>query len=134
MKHLLITLALLCSNAFAMDKTAFSEADAVAAVKGGYCGFMPLGTGLVGGRGWLHQPIPGHVTVTTTSATGTIQTIEMRNLGIEPQHSVTLDMYAGKPYYVSVNWAMSNDRLIWKVPGYAWGPVPVGFQLPPNAP
>ena len=131
MRAILFSLLLMAGSANAMDKAAFSEAYAVAAVHGGYCGFMPLGTGLVNGKGWLHQPIPGKVEVHTESDGGTIQTIEMKNLGIPPQHSVTIDMDAGRPYYVIVNWAMSNDKLVWKVPGYAEGAVPLGFQLAP---
>ena len=96
------------------------------------CGTLDLGTGLVGGIGWLHQPIPGPVTLRTVSAAGTIQTIDMRSRGIAPQHSITLDMYAGRPHYVMVQYAMSKDALEWKVPGYTWGPVPLGFQLSPK--
>lgn len=137
MRALALTLALLCGAASVsaqvrtMDKPAFTEADAVRAVDAGACGPLGLGTGLVDGKGWLHQPIPGKVLIRTVSAAGTLQTIAMKNSGVAPQHQIELDMYAGKPHYITVQWAMSNDRLEWKVPGHAWGPVPIGFQLPP---
>ena len=124
MKALILSLALLCGTASAIDKPAFSEVDAVRAVAGGMCGTLGLGTGFVNGRGWLHQPIPGPVQFRLSGA-GTMGTVGLRN-----QKTLTLDMNAGKPYFVIVD-APAGSRLEWKVPGYLWGAVPVGFQLPP---
>ncbi|HWH83251.1 MAG TPA: hypothetical protein VNU71_13555 [Burkholderiaceae bacterium] len=107
-----------------MDKPAFTEVDAMRAVAGGACRTLGLGTGFVNGRGWLHQPIPGPVLL-RLSGSGTIAQI-----GRPAQATLTLDMRAGKPYYVIVD-APPSSRLEWKVPGYDWGPVPIGFQLPP---
>lgn len=125
MRALALTLALLCSSASAMDKTAFTEADALKVIAGGMCGSLPVGTGLINGRGWLHQPIPGPVVV-RLSGGGTVATI-----GQPAAASITLDMYAGRQSYIMVN-APAASLLEWKVPGYAWGRVPVGFQLPPT--
>ena len=124
MRAITLTLALLCGTASAMDKTAFSEADAIKAVAGGMCGSLPVGTGLVRGRGWLHQPIPGPVAV-RLSGSGTVSAI-----GQPAAASITLDMYAGRQSYIAVD-APAGSRLEWKVPGFMWGAVPVGFQLPP---
>lgn len=118
-------LAALCSTAFAADKPAFSEEDAIKAVASGMCGSLPVGTGLVSGKGWLHQPVPGLVTV-TLSGRGTVSTI-----GELPSAFVKLDMYGGRLSYIVVN-APSTSKLLWKVPGFEWGAVPVGFQLPPK--
>ncbi len=109
-----------------MDKAAFTEADAVKEVAAGACGSMPLGTGLVGGRGWLHQPIPGPVVVWTEK--GGWITLH----GFPAAQTATIDMLAGKPYFVEVRYVGPNDRLMWKVPGFAAGPVPLGFELPPT--
>ena len=108
-----------------MDKPAFTEADAFQSVAAGMCGTLGLGTGLVAGRGWLHQPIPGPVELRLIGS-GTIT----RNPIIPPEKSVVIDMEAGRPYMVIIN-APASSRLIWKVPGHEWGLVPVGFQLPP---
>lgn len=130
MRAIALTLALLCGGASAQfrttDKPAFTEADAFKSVAAGMCGTLPVGTGLVNGRGWLHQPIPGPVTIRIVGR-GTIT----RNPVIPPQASITFDMDAGRPYYVIVD-APAGSYLEWKVPGHAWGPVPVGFQLPPT--
>lgn len=124
MRALAFTLALLCGPVSAMDKTAFTEADALKAVASGMCGSLPVGTGLVKGKGWLHQPIPGPVVV-RLSGGGTVASI-----GQPAAASITLDMYAGRQTYVVVN-APVGSKLEWKVPGFMWGEVPVGFQLPP---
>ena len=125
MRALLLALALLCGTASAMDKVAFTEVDAVKAVASGMCGSLPVGTGLVRGKGWLHQPIPGPVIV-RLSGGGTVASI-----GQPAAASITLDMYAGRQSYIMVD-APAGSRLEWKVPGFMWGEVPVGFQLPPT--
>lgn len=119
-------LVFLAGNAFAIDKPAFTEADAVGSVAAGMCGSLPVGTGLVKGRGWVHQPIPGPVQLRMTGA-GKVSTI-----GQKPQRTITLDMYAGRLSYVETQDTAPGSRLEWKVPGHAWGAVPVGFQLPPS--
>ena len=119
---LLMTVTL---NAAAMDKAAFTEGDAMKAVAAGMCGSLPVGTGLVRGRGWLHQPIPGNVVIRLTGP-GTIAAI-----GQPHAATITLDMYAGRQSYIEVN-APPGSKLEWKVPGHVWGLVPVGFQLPPQ--
>ena len=124
MRGLVLTLALLCGQAAAMDKAPMTEADAFKAVASGACGSLPVGTGLVDGKGWLHQPVPGEVTV-TLSGRGTVSTI-----GQPPATFIKLDMYGGRQSYISVN-APSTSKLLWKIPGFEWGAVPVGFQLPP---
>ena len=126
MRALVFLTALLAGNAFAIDKPAFTEADAVSSVKAGMCGSLPVGTGLAKGRGWLHQPIPGPVQL-RLSGSGTLSAI-----GQKPQRSITLDMYAGRLSYIETQGAVPGSRLEWKVPGYVWGTVPVGFQLPPS--
>lgn len=126
MKTIALTLALLCGSALAMDRAALTEVDAFQSVTKGMCGTLGLGTGLVNGRGWVHQPIPGNVLL-KLSGGGTIT----RHSTMPAVPELTLDMYAGKPYYIEVN-APAGSRLMWKVPGYAWGPVPIGFQLPPS--
>lgn len=128
MRALVLLAALLAGNACAIDKAAFTEADAKGAVAAGMCGSLPLGTGLVNGVGWVHQPIPGLVQL-RLSGGGTISTI-----GQKPQRSITLDMYAGRMSYIRTHDAPPGSRLEWKVPGYVWGAVPVGFQLPPSVP
>ncbi|HZT56261.1 MAG TPA: hypothetical protein VFA35_08555 [Burkholderiaceae bacterium] len=125
MRALMLCLALLAGNAAAIDKPAFTEADAVRAVGAGMCGSLPVGTGLVNGRGWIHQPIPGPVQLRLSGA-GMVSTI-----GQPPQRSITLDMFAGRMNYIQTHGTAPGSRLEWKVPGYVWGPVPVGFQLPP---
>lgn len=128
MRAFVLLTALLAGNASAIDKPAFTEADAIGSVSAGMCGSLPVGTGLVGGRGWVHQPIPGPVQLRLSGA-GLVSTI-----GQKPQRSITLDMYAGRMSYIQTQDAPSGSRLEWKVPGYVWGPVPVGFQLPPSNP
>lgn len=124
MRVFLPILALLCGTVSAMDKVAFTEVDAIKAVASGVCGSLPVGTGLVRGKGWLHQPIPGPVVV-RLSGGGTVATI-----GQPAAASITLDMYAGRQSYIVVD-APRSSVLEWKVPGFAWGAVPVGFQLAP---
>lgn len=126
MRKFVFILAFLAGNAFAIDKPAFTEADAVSSVAAGMCGSLPVGTGLVKGRGWVHQPIPGAVQLRLTGA-GTISTI-----GQKPQRTIALDMYAGRLSYIETQDTAPGSRLEWKVPGHAWGAVPVGFQLPPS--
>ena len=126
MRALALSMALLAGNAWAIDKPAFTEADAFRSVAAGMCGSLPVGTGLKKGRGWVHQPIPGSVQLRLSKA-GTISTI-----GQKPQRSITLDMYAGRLSYIETQDAAPDSRLEWKVPGHAWGVVPVGFQLPPS--
>lgn len=120
-----LLLLALCGPVLAMDKTAMTEADAMRAVGVGACGSLPLGTGLVHGRGWLHQPIPGPVAVRLTGA-GTLA-----STGQPAAPTITLDMYAGRQSYIEVN-AAPGSALEWKVPGHVWGAVPLGFQLPPT--
>lgn len=126
MRTFAFLLAFLAGNAFAIDKPAFTEADAVGSVAAGMCGSLPVGTGLVKGRGWVHQPIPGPVQLRLTGA-GKVSTI-----GQKPQRTITLDMYAGRLSYIETQDTTPGSRLEWKVPGHAWGAVPVGFQLPPS--
>lgn len=126
MRALALLLALFAGSASAIDKPAFTEADAVGAVAAGMCGSLPVGTGLVNGRGWIHQPIPGPVQLRMSGA-GTVSTI-----GQQPQRSISLDMYAGRMSYIQTHATAPGSRLEWKVPGHVWGPVPVGFQLPPS--
>lgn len=121
-------LALWAGNASAIDKPAFVEADAVSSVAAGMCGSLPVGTGLVNGRGWIHQPIPGPVQL-RLSGPGMISTI-----GQKPQRAITIDMFAGRMSYIQTHDTAAGSRLEWKVPGYVWGAVPVGFQLPPSNP
>ena len=128
MRVLLLLFALDASSASATDKPAFTERDAVGAVAAGMCGSLPVGTGLVGGRGWIHQPIPGPVLL-RMSGGGTLSTI-----GQPTKRSITLDMYAGRLSYIQTQDTPPGSRLEWKVPGHAWGAVPVGFQLPPSNP
>ena len=126
MRALLLFLALFSGPAAALDKPAFTEADAVGAVAAGMCGSLPVGTGLLSGRGWVHQPIPGPVQLRMSGA-GTVSTIAQ-----PPRRSITLDMYAGRLSYIQTHDTEPGSRLEWKVPGHVWGRVPVGFQLPPS--
>ena len=126
MRALLLFLVLLAGNAAAIDKPAFTERDAIGAVAAGMCGSLPVGTGLVNGRGWIHQPIPGPVQLRMSGA-GMVSTI-----GQPPQRSITLDMYAGRMSYIQTHDTQPGSRLEWKVPGHVWGAIPVGFQLPPS--
>ena len=126
MRALLLLLALLAGNAAAIDKPAFTERDAVGAVAAGMCGSLPVGTGLLSGRGWIHQPIPGPVQLRMSGA-GKVSTI-----GQPPQRSIALDMYAGRMSYIQTHDTQPGSRLEWKVPGHVWGAIPVGFQLPPS--
>jgi hypothetical protein len=126
MRAFVLLLALVTGSAWAIDKPAFTEADAVRSVSAGMCGSLPVGTGLVKGRGWVHQPIPGPVQLRLSKA-GTVSTI-----GQKPQRTITLDMYAGRLSYIETQDTVPGSRLEWKVPGYEWGAVPVGFQLPPS--
>lgn len=128
MRALALVLMLCTGHAAAADKPAFTEADAIGAVAAGMCGALPVGTGLVAGRGWIHQPIPGPVQLRISGA-GLVSTI-----GQKPQRSITLDMYAGRMSYIQTQDIAAGSRLEWKVPGHAWGLVPVGFQLPPSGP
>ena len=125
MRALVITFALLGGSASAMDRTAFTEADAFKFVAAGMCGSLPVGTGLVGGKGWLHQPTQGSVDVRLSGA-GLI-----KRIGYPASPAVTLQMVPGLMDYIEVI-APSGSRLEWKVPGHVWGPVPTGFQLPPT--
>lgn len=117
-------LIIFCSGAKGMDKMSFTEADALKAVSSGMCGSLPVGTGLVRGKGWIHQPIPGPVTVRLTGG-GTVAAINQ-----PAASSIVIDMYAGRQSYIMVD-APEGSVLEWKVPGYIWGKVPIGFQLPP---
>ncbi len=126
MRALVLLLTLITGHAAAVDKPAFTETDAVGAVAAGMCGSLPVGTGLRNGRGWIHQPIPGPVQL-RLSGSGTVSTI-----GQPPQRAITLDMYAGRLSYIETQPTSPGARLEWKVPGHAWGKVPVGFQLPPS--
>ena len=125
MRVFALCFAMLGGTTYAMDKAAFTEADAFKAVSSGMCGSQSIGTGLVRGKGWVHQPIPGPV-VMRLSGGGTVKTI-----GQAAAPSITLDMYAGRVSYIEVD-APRGSVLEWKVPGFAWGAVPVGFQLPPT--
>lgn len=126
MRALVFVLALVAGSAAAIDKPAFTERDAVGAVAAGMCGSLPVGTGLVKGRGWIHQPIPGPVQLRMSGA-GMVSTI-----GQPPKRSIMVDMYAGRLSYIETRDTAPGSRLEWRVPGHAWGAVPVGFQLPPS--
>ena len=129
MKAALILLpALLCAPAWAMDKRPMTESDAFRDMMSGVCGFdRQVGTGLVDGKGWLHQPISGSVEVCTAEDGGTIQVLGTKTA----THCVLIDWLGGKPYYVVVR-ATEPTQLVWKIPGFERGAVPIGFQSAPK--
>ncbi len=130
MRLLASLLVFVAASAVGMEKMPFTEGDAVREISSGHCGQGVIGTGLVDGMGWLVQPIPGPVKV-CMAASGTIETIAMQTQHLAVQRCVTIDMDAGRPYYVMAHSRELHEKLIWKVPGYLEGPVPLGFQLPP---
>lgn len=127
MKTLLLALLLpVFAMAQSMEKPPLQEVDAVKMIASGQCGTLDLGRGLVKGEGWIHQPIPGNVEVRIEG-----KGLLAKNRVTQPSKAAVYDMSPGRPYYILITGYDQNTKLTWKVPGYQWGRVPLGFQLPP---
>lgn len=106
---------------------AFTEADAVREIASGACGALPLGRGWTRGEGWIHQPVPGEVSIRVVGEGGVTTS---RLVPTAPE--IRFDMYAGKPYYIIVKPRQAKPKLEWKIPGHEWGPIPDGFMVEPT--
>lgn len=82
---------------------------------------LPVGTGLVSGKGWVHSPIPGPHEFRVRGGV----------VGVTILNQSTYSLDAGRLYYMKVT-APTDSVVEWKTPGHEWGPMPKGFQLPPT--
>ncbi len=119
-RYLALPLIVVTTSAAALAPVP-TDAQAQQAHAKGSCGSLGPGTGLRDGKGWVVSMLPGRHAFRMHGG-GTVY--------VTVAKETTLDLDAGRPYYIVIEGAPAGATLEWKVPGSEWGPVSKYFLYP----